>query len=98
MKKVFISQPMKNKTTEQIQKERIYFLNKLKDLIGEDFDVLDSIFEDFEGSTPLKYLAKSIMMLADADVIVFMPGWDSSRGCIIEHECAKRYGITIIEM
>ena len=31
--------------------------------------------------------------MADADIVCFMKGWDESRGCIIEHDIAVRYGI-----
>ena len=31
--------------------------------------------------------------MADADIVCFMKGWDESRGCIIEHDAAVRYGI-----
>lgn len=36
------------------------------------------------------------MVLADADVIYFADGWEDARGCVIEHECAIRYGLNII--
>ena len=32
----------------------------------------------------LWYLAKSIMRMADCDEVVFTPGWESARGCLIE--------------
>ena len=32
----------------------------------------------------------------DADVIYFADGWEDARGCVIEHECAIRYGLNII--
>ena len=56
----------------------------------------NSYFEDYnpkEGSIPLKYLSKSLELLADADVAYFCSGWDTARGCRIEHQCAVEYGI-----
>lgn len=32
-----------------------------------------------------------------ADVVYFAPGWKEARGCRIEHECAKEYGMDRIE-
>ena len=43
----------------------------------------------------LKYLAKSIELLADADLLLCIGDWKNARGCKIEHECAKQYGIQI---
>ena len=40
MKKIFISQPMKDKTTEQIEKEREQAFSELHKLLGDDFEVV----------------------------------------------------------
>ena len=42
-------------------------------------------------------LAHSIQCLADADIVYFAEGWENARGCKIEHEIAKQYGIEIKE-
>ena len=31
------------------------------------------------------------------DIVYFAEGWQNTRGCVIEHECAVRYGIPIIK-
>lgn len=54
-------------------------------------------FEDFDGATPLKFLAKSLMVLADADAVYFADGWRETRGCRIENRCAVAYGLNIIK-
>ncbi len=41
----------------------------------------------------LAYLGKSLMLLADADVAVFVQGYAEVRGCRIEHEAAVAYGV-----
>ena len=75
MKKIFISQPMKGKSNEEIKKEREVIIDEIsKKLDGEDFEVLDTVFEDFDGATPLKFLAKSLMVMADADAVYFADG------------------------
>lgn len=96
MKKLFISQPMKGKTTEEILKEREKAIKKAKEILGEDVEVIDNYFVIYNGK-PLHYLAKSIEFLADADIAYFADGWVGARGCIIEHMCAKQYGIKIID-
>ena len=85
MKKIFISQPTKGKSNEEIKKEREVIIDEIsKKLDGEDFEVLDTVFEDFDGATPLKFLAKSLMVMADADAVYFADGWRGARGCRID--------------
>lgn len=101
MKKLFISQPMNGKTEEEILKEREIAIESAKRNMGTDeIEVIDSYFEDYNpenGCIPLKYLAKSLELLADADVAYFVPGWENARGCKIENQAAIGYGITVIE-
>lgn len=99
--KVFISQPMKGKTDEEILavRERAVALVK-EHYPEEEIEVLDSYFRDYQPSTgnvALKYLSKSLELLADADLAVFMGGWEEARGCRIENQCAIDYEITVIE-
>ena len=94
--KIFISQPMGGKTDEQIKLEREQVTQKLQDKYG-DIEILDTIFDLGEGVSPLVYLAKSIEVLAQADLAYFMKGWDEYRGCVVEYECATRYGIKVEE-
>lgn len=100
MKKIFISQPMKDKTDEFILAERekaIEFAKKSLESLGEEFEVIDSFFKDAPADAkPLWYLGESLKLLADADVAVFTHGWKDARGCKIEHICAEEYGIKFI--
>ena len=89
--KCFISQPMKNKTIEQIKNEReevIEFLHR------NGMKEISSIFENNE--EPVYALGESIKLMANADCAYFMKGWNEARGCIIEHEVCERYGIPIV--
>ena len=91
--KIFLSQPMNGKTDEQIRIERDNAKEYLKYLFRESIEIIDSVFDLDEGTHPLVYLGKSIEKMAEADIVCFMKGWDESRGCIIEHDAAVRYGI-----
>lgn len=91
--KIMISQPMRGKTNEQIRKERKGIVNKL---INEGHEVIDTVLELDANKSAIYYLAKSIELLDKADTIYFMKGWENARGCIIEHEVAKKYGKQII--
>ena len=96
MKKVFISQHMNGLTDEEILANREYAITEIKKRVGDDVQILESFFSDYNpknGSVPLKYLSKAIEILADADVVYFCPNWETARGCKIEHQCAVEYGI-----
>lgn len=98
MKKLFISQPMKDKTDEEIKAEREKAIQKATELFGEEVEVIDSFFESApHDARPLWFLGKSLELLSTADVVYFANGWDKYRGCKIEHTCAVEYGITVIE-
>ena len=97
MKKLFISQPMNGKTDEEILDARGRAAIAVEVEIGELVEVIDSFFQGAPASeNPLRLLAGSIHLMADADIVCFVPGWEQSRGCKIEHECAEEYGKTII--
>ena len=75
-------------------------INVLRDDPHEEIVIMDSYFADYNpdsGCIPLKYLAKAIEMLADADIAYFAKGWQDARGCRIENKCAIEYGIKVIE-
>ena len=98
MKKLFISQPMRDKTDEEILAERERAIESAKEHLGEDVEVIDSFFKDApHDAKPLWYLAKSLELLATADVAYFCKDWDKYRGCRIENTCAIEYGIDVIE-
>ena len=86
--KVFISQPMRGKTTEKIKEERKQVVQELE---KQGYEVINSILDISEGKSPIYYLAKSIELLDNADGVLFMPGWQNARGCKIEYYVAKYY-------
>lgn len=98
MKKLFISQPMKDKTDAEILAVREQAIQSAKNLLDEDVEVIDSFFQDApHDAKPLWFLAKSLELLATADVVYFAKDWEKCRGCRIENTCAVEYGITVIE-
>lgn len=98
MKRLFISQPMKDKTNEEIIEAREKAIEAAKKAIGEDVEVIDSFFKDApHDAKPLWFLGKSLELLSTADIAYFGEGWESARGCKIEHSCAVAYGIKVIE-
>ena len=89
--KIFISQPMKDLSEEEIRHSRMKAVKKIKSLYGDDVEIINS-YIDGEG-TPLWCLGKSIELLSTADVAYFLKGWNTARGCRIEYMCASDYGI-----
>ena len=99
MKKLFISQPMRGKTDEEILAVRAQAVESVKRNLGEDVDVIDSFFKNVPNveSTALWCLGESIKLMATADVAYFAKDWEQYRGCRIENLCALEYGIDVIE-
>ena len=98
MKKLFISQPMRGKTDEEILAVRAKAIQSAERELGEEVEVIDSFIKGAPAAArPLWFLGESIKLLAKADVAYFAEGWEDARGCRIERECAEEYGITVIE-
>lgn len=98
MKKLFISQPMRGKTDEEILAVREKAIASAERHLGEKVEVIDSFFQNAPAEAkPLWFLGKSLELLSTADVAYFAPGWEDARGCRIENTCAIEYGITVIE-
>ena len=94
--KVMISQPMRGKTEEQIREERKAIIEKFNNM---HIEVIDTIFteEPPKGcNVAVYYLGKSISAMKDIDAIYMDDGWREARGCRIEHQVAKEYGIKIL--
>lgn len=45
---------------------------------------------------PLWFLAKSLQKMSECDLVYFCKGWETARGCIIEHEAARQYGLDVL--
>lgn len=98
MKKLFISQPMRGKTDEEILAERKKAIEIAERNLGEPVEVIDSFFQNAPADArPLWFLGKSLELLSTADIAYFAKGWEDARGCRIENQCAIEYGIEVIE-
>ena len=103
MKKLFISQPMKGLSNEQIENVRESAIEagtaRIKEVYGEDepVEVLESFFKDApHDAAPLWFLGESLKMLSTADVAYFCEGWEDARGCRIENDCAIAYDLPLV--
>ena len=102
--KAMISQPMAGKSNEEIVQTREHAIRVLE---AKGYEVINTLFTDEWYSKekmeergvvqiPLCFLAKSLENMSLCHVAYFAKGWDQARGCRIEHEAAKAYGLTII--
>lgn len=95
--KIFISQPMKGLSKEQILQNRQEVVDKLT---SYGHTIVDSYIEDRPpncGNEALYCLGKSLQIIAEeADAVYFMDGWSDARGCYMEHDACFRYGIKIL--
>lgn len=100
VRKVMISQPMNGLTDEEIKKTKLETVEKL----SKRYVVVDSFFTggeecdwaDTQNNIPIAYLALSLKKMAEVDAVYFCKGWSKARGCVIEHEVAKNYGLEIL--
>ena len=91
--KVMISQPMARKHDDDIKNERNKIISKFRDM---HIDVVDTFFNDNTtgiDKPDVYLLSKSIQAMVEVDAVYFVDGWREARGCRIEHEICKEYGI-----
>ena len=104
-KKVFVSLPMRDRSTDEIREDMNDILDMIKPgyaELGEDVELIDTIWPDGPGPDILDegawYLGRSIQALAEADLAIFHPGWREARGCIIEHMVCAMYNIPYFDI
>ena len=103
-KRAMISQPMAGKTDAEIVVTRERAIAALE---ANGYRIVNTLFTDEWYSKesmesrgvvqiPLCFLAKSLENMSLCHAAYFCKGWENARGCRIEHEAAKAYGLEII--
>ena len=103
-KKAMLSQPMAGRTEAEIVATREMAIAALE---SAGYTIVNTLFTDEwysnEAMTergvvqiPLCFLAKSLENMALCHAAYFCKGWENARGCKIEHDAAKAYGLEII--
>ena len=103
-KKAMISQPMAGLSEDEIVRTRDKAIKALEKM---GYEVVNTLFTDEWYSKeqmkergvvqiPLCYLARSLENMSLCHAAYFCKGWERARGCRIEHEAAKAYGLFII--
>lgn len=99
MKKIFISQPMRGKTVEEIERERNKIIDKVKSAEGQNIEIILSFLSNKAvQKTSLWCLGESLKKLSEAHIAYFGQGWENARGCKLEHLACEEYGIKIKEI
>ena len=99
-----LSQPMAGKSEQEIVATRERAIHALA---TQGYEIVNTLFTDawYSKETmeergvvqiPLCFLAKSLENMSLCHAAYFCKGWENARGCRIEHEAAKAYGLTII--
>lgn len=102
--KAMLSQPMAGKSEEEIVATRERAIAALE---AQGYEIVNTLFTDEWYSQesmkergvvqiPLCFLAKSLENMSLCHAAYFCKGWEKARGCRIEHEAAKEYGLTVL--
>ena len=102
--KAMLSQPMAGKTHEEIIETRERAISVLKE---RGYEIVNTLFTDEWYSKeamaergvvqiPLCFLARALENMSLCHAAYFCKGWENARGCRIEHEAAKAYGLEIL--
>lgn len=100
--KAMLSQPMGGKTEKEIlqtkEKAVVILAEKGYKLANTYFNFDDEqlLKNERVKNIPLYYLAKSLEEMSKCHAVYFCKGWENARGCKIEHETAKAYGLNMI--
>ena len=98
MKKLFISCPMKGRTKENIKKSMEQMHKIAEIMFDQKLEVIPTYIEDAppkDSHEAVWYLGKSIQLLAEADFFIGVNYTELFKGCNIEREVARAYGIPV---
>ena len=102
--KAMLSQPMAGKTQAEIVATREKAIAALEE---KGYEIVNTLFTDEwyhpekmkeRGvvQIPLCFMAKSLENMSLCHAAYFCKGWENARGCKLEHEAAKAYGVEVI--
>nr|DAV26018.1 MAG TPA: N-deoxyribosyltransferase [Caudoviricetes sp.] len=97
-----ISQPMKGIDPDKVTSQR----EKAEAAVrAAGYEPIDTIYEeDFKYDVnsdnvvnpALWHMGLALMRLSKAHVIYMCDGWDTTRGCLMEHQAAVAFGVDIM--
>lgn len=100
--KVFFSQPMHGKLSQELyerQKRLVDDLLRLLDREPEEIEVVDQISLSPPADAPKTWnISQDILLMGQADLVCFAYDWDTASGCRIEWAVAKKFNLPHIIM
>ena len=95
--KVFISHPMSGRSMEEILDERTRIKQKCQQIFKTDIEIVGFVDGEDPDYIPSRVycLGRSITYMCQADLIFFAHDWETAKGCQVEFDVAKNYGLNI---
>jgi hypothetical protein len=87
--KVYISLPITGHDIEEVEARCIFAKSVLKKKGHTPVSPLD--VSDNPNASYAEHMGRDISALLDCDAVVFLDGWEESKGCALEHAAAKIY-------
>lgn len=102
--KIFISQPMKGLSPEQVEAMYQSAVNDIRSQIKPDIPVEFLSTRKYELPYELRkgrnermcYWSHALQVLSMADAIYLCPGWQNAAGCTVEANVARLCGLPVI--
>ena len=92
--KVYISLPITGHDIEEVEARCIFAKAVLEKKGHAPVSPLD--VSDNPDASYAEHMGRDISALLCCDAVVFLEGWEASRGCRLEHAAAEIYGKRII--
>lgn len=101
VKYAVISQPMKNVDPDKVKLQREKAETAVR---AAGYEPIDTVYEeDFKYDVnndvvnpALWHMGLALMRLSKAHMIYMCDGWDTTRGCTLEHQAALAFGVDIM--
>lgn len=97
-KKVYVSMPKSGKTLGEIREKQTNLIGVIERVIGESVEILYPSRETSLNDKPLSLLLDNLILINEADYIVFVEGWTEEAESRIEHEIVIMYGLPYAEV
>lgn len=103
-RRAMLSQPMAGRSEDEIAETRERAVAALQErgyavvntLFTDEWYSRDAMERRGVAQIPLCFLARSLDNMSRCHAAYFCAGWENARGCRIEHEAARAYGLEII--
>lgn len=101
--KIFLSLGMRGRDEKDVLEDIARATNYAKSFYAKSYtecEVINTYSQEYapEDAGPTYYLGRSIQILGSCDQVWFINDWKKYRGCRVEYEVCKTYGISHYEL